>query len=120
MTRRALTGIDRHMLDLGLFEEVVVAFEAEAFHRLIEQLRLGRGMRRMTFLAALQHRLMGELKVRDRIVMALEAKRFARLDQHLRQRTTVGFMTRGALAVVHRLVLRLHSGEKILMTCEAN
>ena len=64
----------------GLFEEVIMTLEAERFHWLIEQLRLGRSMRRMTFLAALQHRLMGVLKVRDRVVMALEAQRFARLD----------------------------------------
>ena len=108
------------MFKFGLFEEVVMAVEAEGFGGFGEEFGVVGGVRSVTFGAAFGNGCMHDFKVGHRIIMALEAEILPGFGQHFGQRTAVGFMTGGAFAVIGGLVFDLGGGEKILVASEAD
>ena len=108
------------MFNFGLFEEVVMAVEAERFGGFGEEFGVVGGVRSVTFGAAFRNGCVNDFKVGDRIIMALEAKSLTGFGQHFGQRTAVRFMTGGALAVIGGLVFDFGGGEKILVAGKAD
>ena len=100
------------LMDILLFGEIVVAFRAGVLDRLLQQaLEICRVWRVTVQTVARLNRLMLVLHVRQRIVVARQAKVVALGDQQVLVWRVVGVMATDAIAFIHRLMFDL-AGQK--------
>jgi hypothetical protein len=104
------------LMHVFLFREVFMTFGAGGFGRLREQALEIRGVRRVAIQAiAGFHGLMLEFVIRQRIVVAIEAKFVAGFDQQIFIRRLMGVVAARTIAVLDGLMLELVARNKILV-----
>lgn len=119
MAGHAIAIADR-LMDVFLFGNVGMAFEAGGFRGFAEQAFEIRGVRRVAIEAiAGFDREVFKLVIGERIVVAIQAEFIAGLRQQIFIGRLVRVVTTGALAVFHRLMFEFIAGDKILVAGKA-
>ena len=112
-------AIAHWLMHVFLFREVFMTFGAGGFGRFCQQTLEIRGMRRVAIETGSRFdRLMHIFVIRQRIVVAIEAKFVAGFDQQIFVGRLMGIVATRTIAVLDRLMLELVSRNKILVAGE--